>query len=669
LGKFTIPEDKKKRITVIIISILVAALIPFVFIYNITGKKQPNSNINGVYSDAEKIAVSSKQFGLIQSDEDQDYSTLTDEEREQLKYKAEWLVIQKQGNGITLAEWIAIQKQGGGVTPAEWIAMQQRGGGVTPAEWLAIQQRGGGVTPAEWLAIQQRGGGVTPAEWIAIQQGGGITPAEWIAIQQAGGVTPAEWIAIQQGGGGITPAEWIAIQQGGGVTPAEWIAIQQGGGITPIEWLAIQQVGGVTPTEWLAIQQGSSITPTEWLAIQQQGGNAALTEWLALREQGYSISATEWVALQQQGGNEALTEWLALREQGHSISATEWIAIQQLGGNEALTEWLALQQEGQTVSAAEWIAIQQQGGSAALTEWLVLRQQGQYVSAAEWIAIQQQLGRTFSASDWLDLQQRWGGITLAEWLAIQQQNGRRPFPIQPAPPPVKQIISGNMVLLNSGNFEMDIIINEQNPDDNIEFRQVTINSFYISKYEVTQREYENVMKNNPSYFKGPNLPVENVTWFDAIEYCNALSRQEGLTLAYTITGSGSDRVVTWNRNANGYRLPTEEEWVYACRASTTTPYNTGDSINRNLSNYFGRGTVNVGSYAPNNWGLYDMHGNVSEWCWNLFDNTNTENVTRIIRGGSWLSTSMRLRSSFRDHYYPQMRTMSIGFRVVMNYID
>ena len=595
MGKFTIPEDKKKRITVIIISILVAALIPFVFIYNITGKKQPNSNINGVYSDAEKIAVSSKQFGLIQSDEDQDYSTLTDEEREQLKYKAEWLVIQKQGNGITLAEWIAIQKQGGGVTPAEWIAMQQRGGGVTPAEWLAIQQRGGGVTPAEWIAIQQ--------------------------------------------GGGITPAEWIAIQQGGGVTPAEWIAIQQGGGITPIEWLAIQQVGGVTPTEWLAIQQGSSITPTEWLAIQQQGGNAALTEWLALREQG------------------------------HSISATEWIAIQQLGGNEALTEWLALQQEGQTVSAAEWIAIQQQGGSAALTEWLVLRQQGQYVSAAEWIAIQQQLGRTFSASDWLDLQQRWGGITLAEWLAIQQQNGRRPFPIQPAPPPVKQIISGNMVLLNSGNFEMDIIINEQNPDDNIEFRQVTINSFYISKYEVTQREYENVMKNNPSYFKGPNLPVENVTWFDAIEYCNALSRQEGLTLAYTITGSGSDRVVTWNRNANGYRLPTEEEWVYACRASTTTPYNTGDSINRNLSNYFGRGTVNVGSYAPNNWGLYDMHGNVSEWCWNLFDNTNTENVTRIIRGGSWLSTSMRLRSSFRDHYYPQMRTMSIGFRVVMNYID
>ena len=467
---------------------------------------------------------------------------------------------------------------------------------------------------AEWLVIQQRGGGITLAEWVAIQQrqGGSITPVEWLALQQGGGVTPAEWLTLQQQGGGVTPAEWLTLQQqGGGVTPAEWLILQQqGGGVTPAEWLAIQQQGGgITPAEWLILQQqGGGITPAEWLAIQQQGGNAALAEWLALRQQGQSISAAEWIAIQQQGGSAALTEWLAIRQQGQNVSAAEWIALQQ--------------QQGRAVSAAEWIALQQQGG----------------------------------------------GVTLGEWLALQQQNARRtvPIPPMPTPPPVRKTISGNMILVNSGNFEMDIIINEQDPDDYIELRQVTVNSFYISKYEVTQREYENVMKNNPSYFKGPNLPVENVSWFDAIEYCNALSRREGLTLAYTITGSGNDRIVTWNKNANGYRLPTEEEWVYACRANTTTPYNTGDTINRNLSNYFGRRTVNVGSYAPNNWGLYDMHGNVSEWCWNLF---SSESVTRIIRGGSWLNTSMRLRSSFRDHYYPQLHTMSIGFRVVQNFLD
>jgi formylglycine-generating enzyme required for sulfatase activity len=225
-----------------------------------------------------------------------------------------------------------------------------------------------------------------------------------------------------------------------------------------------------------------------------------------------------------------------------------------------------------------------------------------------------------------------------------------------------------MKMLSGGTFEMETVLNEEeDTEENIIVQNVTVNSFYISKYEVTQREYENVMKKNPSYFKGPNLPVENVSWFDAIEYCNALSRREGLALAYTITGTGSSRVVTWNRSANGYRLPTEEEWVYACRANTTTPFNTGKSINRNMSNYFGRRTVNIGSYQPNAWGLYDMHGNVSEWCWNLFNTSSSSSETRIIRGGSWLNTSMRLRTSFRDHYFPNMRTMSIGFRIAQNF--
>ena len=485
---------------------------------------------------------------------------------------------------------------------------------------------------------------------------------------QYGTISTVEWLALQQQGRGVTPTEWLALQQQGrGVTPTEWLALQQqGNGVTPVEWLALQQQGrGVTPAEWLALQQqGSGVTPSEWLALQRQGGSAALTEWLALQQQGQPVSATEWIALQQQGGNAALTEWLALRQQGQPISAAEWIAIQQQGGNAALAEWLDLRQQGQDVSAAEWIALQQQGGSVALTEWLALRQQGQDVSAAEWIALQQQQGRTVSAAEWIVIQQQWGGVTLAEWLTLQQQNARRTVPIQPAPPPVQRVISANMVLIASGSFEMETILDEQ---DNVDIRHVTVNSFYIAKYEVTQREYENVIGYNPSYFKGPNLPVENVNWFDAIEYCNALSRRERLTLAYTITGSGSNRVVTWNKNANGYRLPTEEEWVYACRANTTTPYNTGNSINRNMANYFSRRTVNVGSYTPNNWGLYDMHGNVYEWCWNSSFNSNSENETRIIRGGSWLNTAKRLRSSFRDFFSPYQRTMFIGFRVVQNY--
>jgi formylglycine-generating enzyme required for sulfatase activity len=245
------------------------------------------------------------------------------------------------------------------------------------------------------------------------------------------------------------------------------------------------------------------------------------------------------------------------------------------------------------------------------------------------------------------------------------QNVRRTTPIQPSPMPVQRTIPSNMVYINIGSFEMETVMDEHDTGENVSVQHVTVNSFYIAKYEVTQREYESVMGKNPSYFKGSNLPVENVSWFDTIEYCNALSRREGLTPAYTITGLGPDREVTWDRNANGYRLPTEEEWVYACRANKTTSFNTGNSINMNMSNYFGRSTVNVGSYQPNDWGLYDMHGNVSEWCWNLYISTS-DNITRIIRGGSWLNTSMRLRLSFRDHYFPNMRTISIGFRVVKN---
>jgi formylglycine-generating enzyme required for sulfatase activity len=386
-----------------------------------------------------------------------------------------------------------------------------------------------------------------------------------------------------------------------------------------------------------------------------------------------SSNQSSSAAVQSDGTNSVFAGEYTQQEQ--SISETEQYASQQ-GQSSAAGQRLS--QTGSILSSGQSGSQQGQATTAeqrlSQTEFILALEQAalqQGLSVAELLVLYLQQGLSTAGIAQFGIGENTGSATgqtqQNEISQIEFQDTRRAIPAQSVPPPVQRIISANMVLIYSGNFDMETILDEQLTGENAELRQVTINSFYIAKYEVTQREYENVMGKNPSYFKGPNLPVENVSWFDAIEYCNALSRREGITPAYTITGSGSDRVVTWDRNANGYRLPSEEEWVYACRANTTTPYNTGNSINRNLSNYFGVRTVNVGSYQPNDWGLYDMHGNVSEWCWNLFDSSGYSSETRIIRGGSWLNTSMRLRSSFRDHYFPHLRTMSIGFRVVQNY--
>ena len=516
--------------------------------------------------------------------------------------------------------------------------------------------------------LTQQEESILTIEQQASQQGSGVALTELLVLlqKQGGSAALAELIALQQQGGGAALAELLVLlqQQGDSAALAELVALlQQGGGAALAELLVLLQ------------QQGGSEALAELVALlQKPGGGAALAELVALLQKpGGDIALAELVSLlQQPGGGTALAELLALKQQEGGIPLAELLVLlQQPGGGAALAGLLALQQQEGGVPLAELLALlQQQGGSVALAELLtLLQQQGGGAALEEWLALQQQ-GESVTLAEWLILQQGQRQQNEVDLIAqIEFQDARRTIPVQPAPPPVKRIISANMVLMSSGTFEMDIIVDEVNPESSIEFRQVTVNSFYIAKYEVTQREYQDVMGKNPSYFKGPNLPVENVSWFDAIEYCNALSKREGLTLAYTITVSGSDRVVTWNKNANGYRLPTEEEWVYACRANTTTPFNTGDSINRSMSNYFGRRTVNVGSYQPNAWGLYDMHGNVSEWCWNLFISTSADNITRIIRGGSWLNTSMRLRSSFRDHYFPQLHTMAIGFRIAQNYMD
>ncbi|GHU26117.1 hypothetical protein FACS1894164_16810 [Spirochaetia bacterium] len=268
-----------------------------------------------------------------------------------------------------------------------------------------------------------------------------------------------------------------------------------------------------------------------------------------------------------------------------------------------------------------------------------------------------------------------------------------------APVPVQPSIPANFARIPGGTFTMGSPASEVDRYDNEVQHRVTITGFSMSKYEVTQKEYQEVMGTNPSYLKGDSLPVENVSWYDAIEYCNARSRKERLTPVYTIDKSRKDPnnsndyddlkwVVTWNRSANGYRLPTEAEWEYACRAGTTTPFSTGTNITTNQANYDGnypyngnakgsyrRQTWAVGSGTANSWGLYDMHGNVYEWCWDWHGNYSTASQTdptgaasgtyRVLRGGSWIYYARLLRSASRNRNTPTDRDSNNGFRVVL----
>jgi formylglycine-generating enzyme required for sulfatase activity len=238
----------------------------------------------------------------------------------------------------------------------------------------------------------------------------------------------------------------------------------------------------------------------------------------------------------------------------------------------------------------------------------------------------------------------------------------------------------NLVRIEPGVFTMGSPGTESFRDtDEIE-HQVMMSGFYMGRYEVTQQEYEALMGTNPSEFKGPELPVERVSWFDAVGYCNARSEREGLIPAYTI----SETEIIWNHNANGYRLPTEAEWEYACRAGTATVFNTGNNVtveqgnydgnypyNRNPAGIYRNKTTAVGSFAPNAWGLYDMHGNLYEWCWdqyktdsNAADLNGSINADAVIRGGSWYSEARFLRSANRAHATHTTLNSYIGFRVV-----
>jgi len=253
-----------------------------------------------------------------------------------------------------------------------------------------------------------------------------------------------------------------------------------------------------------------------------------------------------------------------------------------------------------------------------------------------------------------------------------------------------------LILIKGGTFTMGSPKSEPWRGKDEVQHQVTISNFLMAKFEVTQKEYSQVMGNNPSRFRGDNLPVENVSWYDAAAFCNRLSRKNNLAEAYKIEGES----VTWNREANGFRLPTEAEWEYACRAGTTTPFNTETSISTKEANYYGtypymietyyfqqrklktrpgeyrEKTVRVGTFPPNRWGLHDMHGNVWEWCWDWYGKYPSDHQTdpqgpssgtlKVNRGGGWNDFAKHLRSAYRASNPPGSRTFNLGFRVVRN---
>jgi eukaryotic-like serine/threonine-protein kinase len=232
-------------------------------------------------------------------------------------------------------------------------------------------------------------------------------------------------------------------------------------------------------------------------------------------------------------------------------------------------------------------------------------------------------------------------------------------------------VSLEMVAIPAGEFMMGSLAGEleRENDEGPQYR-VKIAGFFMGRFAVTQAQWQAVMGNNPANFKDENHPVEQVSWNDAQAFCKKLSQQTGRT----------------------YRLPSEAEWEYACRAGTTTPFHFGPTITPELANYFGdftygsgpkgqyRGqTTPVGSFAANRFGLHDTHGNVWEWCLDHWHKSysgapadgsawvvNGNSSFRALRGGSWLNNPRFCRSANRVWNYPEVREIDYGFRIVMS---
>lgn len=221
-------------------------------------------------------------------------------------------------------------------------------------------------------------------------------------------------------------------------------------------------------------------------------------------------------------------------------------------------------------------------------------------------------------------------------------------------------IPGGTFMMGSSEDEVDRY-NDEGPQ-----HEVRVASFFMGRYPITQAQWrvvaslpevEQELDPNPSDFKGDNRPVEQVSWFDVMEFCARLSAHTGQI----------------------YTLPSEAQWEYACRAGTTSPFYFGRTLTTDLANYDGNQTTEVGNFPPNAFGLYDMHGNVWEWCLDHFHNSYKraptdgsawvnaeagEYKSRIVRGGSWHFNPRFCRCAFRLYNFPDYRNNNFGFRVV-----
>jgi formylglycine-generating enzyme required for sulfatase activity len=244
-----------------------------------------------------------------------------------------------------------------------------------------------------------------------------------------------------------------------------------------------------------------------------------------------------------------------------------------------------------------------------------------------------------------------GGIALLGILIIAL-GGKKTTPVAD----IVKVAAGiekAMILIPAGKFKMGSPASEKGRSGDETQYEVTITKpFYMGKFEVTQEQWEAVMGSNPSSrTKGAKLPVTDVSWDDCQEFIKKLN----------------------SKTDGGYRLPTEAEWEYACRAGTTTPYSYGDSLTKSDANINGDRIKAAGSYLPNAFGLYDMHGNVWEWCndWHgaLHDGEATHpkgpatGERRVLRGGSFYSNVSIAHSSFRNYLTPSHRYVNNGFRL------
>jgi sulfatase modifying factor 1 len=242
----------------------------------------------------------------------------------------------------------------------------------------------------------------------------------------------------------------------------------------------------------------------------------------------------------------------------------------------------------------------------------------------------------------------------------------------------RSAFSFDVVYVPPGEFEMGSPPTEEGRfGDETQHRVRLTRGFELGVFPVTQALYAAVMGVNPSSFKGDQLPVENVSWFDAVRLCNAVSRACGLPEAYSI-GPGGEPTVSWSWSSVGFRLPTESEWEYAARSGTRHVYAGGDD--RAAVGWFednsGGSTHPVGQKRSNAWGLHDMSGNVFEWCWDGYgdypkgvstDPTGgapASGSDRVGRGGSWFVGPLFARVAYRGSNAPGGRGSGLGVRLL-----